>query len=100
MAFIYWVAHGMTDWFWEWAGLGAPAFALLGLACALAPRGAAGAAPARRARPATLVAVGAALVAAALVIAAPWLAERDMNRAGAVWATRPFEAYSRLDRAA
>jgi hypothetical protein len=100
MAFIYWVAHGMTDWFWEWAGLGAPAFALLGLACALAPRGAAGAAPARRARPAALVAVGAALVAAALVIAAPWLAERDMNRAGAVWATRPFEAYSRLDRAA
>ena len=30
--------HGSFDWFWEFAGLGAPAFALLGLACALAPR--------------------------------------------------------------
>jgi hypothetical protein len=27
-----------VDWFWEIAGLGAPAFALLGLACALAPQ--------------------------------------------------------------
>ncbi len=37
--FAYWVVHGSFDWFWEFAGLGAPAFALLGLACALAPRG-------------------------------------------------------------
>lgn len=36
--FVYWVVHGSFDWFWEFAGLGAPAFALLGLACALAPR--------------------------------------------------------------
>jgi tetratricopeptide (TPR) repeat protein len=35
--FGYWVVHGSFDWFWEFAGLGAPAFALLGLACALAP---------------------------------------------------------------
>ncbi len=35
--FAYWVVHGSFDWFWEFAGLGAPAFALLGLACALAP---------------------------------------------------------------
>jgi tetratricopeptide (TPR) repeat protein len=39
--FAYWVVHGSFDWFWEFAGLGAPAFALLGLACALAPRAAA-----------------------------------------------------------
>ena len=38
--FGYWVLHGSFDWFWEFAGLGAPAFALLGLACALAPRAA------------------------------------------------------------
>ncbi len=38
--FAYWAVHGSFDWFWEFAGLGAPAFALLGLACALAPRGA------------------------------------------------------------
>jgi tetratricopeptide (TPR) repeat protein len=102
LAFAYWVAHGMTDWFWEWAGLGAPAFAFLGLACALAPRRAPaeGDAPARRPRPAVLVGAGAALVVAALLLAVPWLAERDIERAGAVWSTRPFEAYSRLDRAA
>jgi hypothetical protein len=35
--FAYWAVHGSFDWFWEFAGLGAPAFALLGLACALAP---------------------------------------------------------------
>lgn len=36
--FAYWVVHGSFDWFWEFAGLGAPAFALLGLGCALTPR--------------------------------------------------------------
>ncbi|MGD1058794.1 MAG: O-antigen ligase family protein [Solirubrobacteraceae bacterium] len=35
--FGYWVVHGSFDWFWEFAGLGAAAFALLGIACALAP---------------------------------------------------------------
>jgi tetratricopeptide (TPR) repeat protein len=35
--FGYWAVHGSVDWFWEFAGLGAPAFAMLGLACALAP---------------------------------------------------------------
>ncbi len=35
--FAYWLVHGSFDWFFEFAGLGAPAFALLGLACALAP---------------------------------------------------------------
>ncbi len=43
--FAYWVVHGSFDWFWEFAGLGAPAFALLGLACALAPRKEAARAP-------------------------------------------------------
>jgi tetratricopeptide (TPR) repeat protein len=36
--FAYWAVHGSFDWFWEFAGLGAPAFALLGIVCALAPR--------------------------------------------------------------
>jgi len=38
--FGYWAIHGSVDWFWEFAGLGAPAFAMLGLACGLAPRAA------------------------------------------------------------
>ncbi|WCB92142.1 hypothetical protein DSM104299_00827 [Baekduia alba] len=103
LAFVYWVAHGMTDWFWEWAGLGAPAFAFLGLACALAPRRApepAAEAPARARNPFVLVPVGAALVLGALVLAGPWLADRDVEQASKVYASRPFEAYSRLDRAA
>jgi tetratricopeptide (TPR) repeat protein len=35
--FAYWAVHGSVDWFWEFAGLGASAFALLGIACSLAP---------------------------------------------------------------
>jgi O-antigen ligase len=38
--FAYWLVHGSFDWFWEFAGLGAPAFALLGLACSLSARSA------------------------------------------------------------
>ena len=45
--FAYWLVHGSFDWFWEFAGLGAPAFALLGIGlCA----GAAHGAPSRRTR--------------------------------------------------
>lgn len=35
--FGYWVVHGSFDWFFEYAALGAAAFALLGLACSLSP---------------------------------------------------------------
>jgi hypothetical protein len=35
--FAYWTVHGSFDWFWEFAGLGASAFALLGIACSLVP---------------------------------------------------------------
>jgi O-antigen ligase len=102
MVFAYWVVHGSADWFWEFAGLGAPAFAMLGLACALVPRAAAGPGagprlPVRR----VLIGVGAAAAAvAALSLLLPWLSERYADRAGRAWARDPSGAYRQLDRAA
>jgi tetratricopeptide (TPR) repeat protein len=115
-AFAYWAVHGMTDWFWEWAGLGAPAFALLGLACSLAPptRAAAvdaaagdptpGPLPRRRSsrqrRRVRLALGGVGLLAALAAVASPWLAERQVRSSAEIFRTRPFAAYDGLDRAA
>jgi tetratricopeptide (TPR) repeat protein len=107
--FAYWVVHGSFDWFWEFAGLGAPAFALLGLACALAPRGegvpAAGeegkrAAP-RGWRARWPLAVGAiAALAAILTFTLPWLSRLQVQSAARIWVRAPAQAYARLDSAA
>lgn len=97
-AFAYWFVHGSADWFWEFAGLGAPAFACLGLAAALAPRPE-DAAPARWPLvdrwPAGL-AVGAVTLLAVLVLGAPWLAAKETARAGQVWRADPAKAYAEL----
>jgi hypothetical protein len=63
--FAYWLVHGSFDWFWEFAGLAAPAFALLGLACALAPRRSADAARYQGADPARYEGADAAGASAA-----------------------------------
>lgn len=114
--FAYWAVHGSVDWFWEFAGLGAPAFALLGLSCALAPRvpprplpfaepPASSAAPARRTnagRRAWAPAAGALLTAVLIAasFAAPWLSERQVQRAAREWPRAPANAYARLNDAA
>ncbi len=98
IAFVYWLAHGTFDWFWEFAGLGAPAFALIGLACALHPRPEPAAAPS----PATLWPRIALLVTAALaaiVIGGVWLSARDVGRAAKIYATQPLKAYALLHQA-
>ena len=121
--FGYWLVHGSVDWFWEFAGLGAPAFALLGLVCALAPsrgraidpasgpsagedanRIAAASPPARRRlpipRPALGILGGLVAVAGALALAGPWLSQLQVQRAARIWPQTPASAYSRLDQAA
>lgn len=100
-AFAYWGVHGSADWFWEFAGLSAPAWALLGLACSLAPRPPdpyLGLRPALGSRPAA-VAGAVVLVLAAVSLGAPWLAARDVEEAAKVWPKKPGEAFARLDRA-
>jgi hypothetical protein len=103
--FAYWVVHGSFDWFWEFAGLGAPAFALLGIACSLAPARATGSrepaepvAGPRRAL--AIAAVAVAATAAALTLAAPWLSQLEVQSAARVWPRAPLTAYSRLQDAA
>jgi tetratricopeptide (TPR) repeat protein len=125
--FAYWAVHGSFDWFWEFAGLGAPAFALLGLACALAParrapptpppaEPAAGApsstapasptaarAPVRlglRARRLAILAGIPVALAAACSLAAPWLSQEEIDSAAGIWTRAPQQAYARLHDAA
>jgi tetratricopeptide (TPR) repeat protein len=117
-AFAYWAVHGSFDWFWEFAGLGAPAFAMLGVACSLAPVGvpAPGAgsggdarstrlprlsSPLPRPLRVALIAAAAALaLAAALSLATTWLSARQLQSAANVWRTSPQTAYARLRDAA
>jgi tetratricopeptide (TPR) repeat protein len=106
--FAYWVVHGSFDWFWEFAGLGAPAFALLGIACALAPGRAVSSheptprsgvrRPARRTLAIALGGLLALVCAASLV--APWLSRLEIENAARIWTSRPQAAYTRLKSAA
>jgi hypothetical protein len=95
----WWLLQGSLDWFWEFAGLGTLAFALLGLAAAVRP------AP-RELLPARIplrvgAAVGAVLaLGAAVSLALPWLAEREVQDAARAWTVRPRAAFDGLDRAA
>jgi O-antigen ligase len=106
--FAYWAVHGSVDWFWEFAGLGASAFALLGLACALAPRSSAALAPdipttQPSSPPLRRLAIGVgglAAVLAALSLTVPWLSQLEIESAARVWSHAPQTAYARLDDAA
>jgi tetratricopeptide (TPR) repeat protein/predicted secreted protein len=110
--FLYWAVHGSVDWLWEFAGLGAPAFALLGLACATRPATAleteAGASaplpPTRRspraARGAAQVAAAALVLGACASLLAPWLSQLKVQHAARIWARAPRRALSELSSAA
>ena len=101
-AFAYWFVHGSVDWFWEFAGLGAPAFALLGLAAGLEPRAAM---PCRRVPAGMRLRLAwavTAVVAIALAISLglPWLSARQESRAVDGWPSDPGAAIARLRNAA
>jgi tetratricopeptide (TPR) repeat protein len=119
--FSYWAIHGSFDWFFEYAGLGAPAFALLGLSCSLvpqkraaqepAPRPAAGATRltadreisngrSRLGRATVTGACAVLAVVAAVSLAAPWLSRMEVQSAAKIWPRSPSVAYARLREAA
>src|SRR5438128_1436280 len=103
--FGYWIVHGSFDWFWEFAGLGAPAFALLGLACSLAPRARSQPPPPVAAR--SPVRLGLRMAASFLLVMAlaasllaPWLSQLKLQEAARIWTVTPQDAYSALNEAA
>jgi O-antigen ligase len=100
LSFAYWLIHGSFDWFWEFAGLGVPAVAMIGLACGLSPRAVAPTSV-DEARPLLprIVAV-AVLVIAVMSMALPWLSDVSTQYAADHWRADPKAAYDRLDRAA
>jgi tetratricopeptide (TPR) repeat protein len=119
--FAYWVLHGSVDWFWEFAGLGAPAFALLGIACALQPGppppisehsqgGVKGGMPTPFPSPQGgpvsgrrrwgFVAGALLALAAVVSLAAPWLSQLQVQSAARIWTNAPQKAYARLENAA
>lgn len=101
MCFTYWFVHGSVDWFFEYAGLGGLAFAMLGVACAVGPR--------ERAPDAERALVGGAVRVSAVVLATAgllvllgtaWLSERWTDAANRVWRSNPAAAFEDVDRAA
>ncbi|HEU4943916.1 MAG TPA: O-antigen ligase family protein [Solirubrobacterales bacterium] len=102
VVFAYFIAHGSLDWFWEFPALGAPAFALLGMATAISTRSDRLDEPSldpawRRAA----IAGGAVLtLALAVSLTMPWLAERELRSARELTGEDPAAALVKLDRAA
>lgn len=98
VVFVYFIAHGSLDWFWEFPALGAPAFALLGMATVV---GVGLPSPFPIALTRVRAAAGGLVFAVlAAVLAVPWLAERDLRGAREIASSNPSAALVKLDRAA
>ena len=92
-AAAYWLAHASIDWFWAYAGVTAPVFALLGSAQAPA------ATPDRGGRPWPGRALALVTVVLALAAIPPFLAQRYLDAAFLEWRSDPERAQQDLDRA-
>jgi tetratricopeptide (TPR) repeat protein len=94
--FVYWLAHGSFDWFWERPALTGPALAGLALAARTSDTTPAPAPPTGR----RAIAQGAALACLAVValvsLVPPWLSARYVEQALTL---PPAAALERLDRA-
>jgi len=101
-----WLVHGSVDWFWEIPALSGPALAFLALGGALMRQlspawepTAESPAPSRL-RPVLAVALTLLALAAAAVVALPYLGEREVAAASGGWPDDPARALARLHRAA
>jgi hypothetical protein len=92
---LYFLLHGLGDWFWEVPALGTAAVSFFGVAVALSRIGG-GRAGAQV--PRALVVGGAVVIAALFVL--PWIAAREVSLASSGWPSNRALAYSRLDAAA
>lgn len=97
-ASAYWLIHGTVDWFWEVPALGAPAFAWLAVASQVVPRDPSPAPKNGLSLYARLPLVLTAAVAA-VGLAVPWIAAKEIETASASWAADPATAFRRLDLA-
>lgn len=91
----YWLGHASLDWFWTYAGVTAPVFALLGAACGL------GTSNSRESGGPTLVRrlATAAAVLLALTMVPPYLADRYVDAAYGGWRSDLERAQDDLERA-
>jgi hypothetical protein len=98
--FAYWLLHASVDWFWEFPALAGAALAALGLAAGLGAPDDFPREPRARRRIALAATMLAGLVAA-VTLAVPWMAERQVQRAGEDFReNRAAQAIDRLDQAA
>jgi O-antigen ligase len=97
-AFSVWIWHGLVDWLWEMPALGVAALGCLGVALSLARTASPDSPPRRYVRIASALCAAALLVSGA-TFALPWLAERDVQRAAAIWGDDANGAFRLLDRA-
>ncbi len=94
---VVWLVYGSVDWLWEYPVLSVLALAGAGIAVSCAGAAATGDRSAARRRAAPLAI--AAAIAAAVLVAPSYVADRDVREAAARWPSNPAAAFARLGRA-